>query len=77
MVALKLLELTRFLSPNRSIFNYLLKFCTVLGVRCDVDIFNVTASIVVHLNRSLRMNKNNDDDNNNNNNSYNSFIEAF
>ena len=37
----KILELTRFLSP-KSI--NLFKFCTVLGVSCDVYIFKLTAS---------------------------------
>ena len=44
IVALKLLELTRFLTPHLSIFSYLFEFCTVLGVRCDVDIYQLTAS---------------------------------
>ena len=43
-VALKLLKLSRFLSPNLSIYTYLLYFCKVLGVRCDVDIFKLTAT---------------------------------
>ena len=41
IIALKLLELTRFLWP-KSI--NLLEFCTVLGLSCDVDIFKQTAS---------------------------------
>ena len=41
---LKLVEITLFLFPNLSIYCYLLWFCTVLGVRCDVDIFKLTAS---------------------------------
>ena len=44
IVDLKLLELTRFLSPNLSIYSNLHSVCTVLGVRCDVDIFKLTAS---------------------------------
>ena len=39
------IKIARFLSPNLSIFSYLLSiFCTVLGVRCDVDIFKLTSS---------------------------------
>ena len=38
IVALKLLEI---LSPKLSIYSYLLKFCTVLEVRCDRMRFSV------------------------------------
>ena len=38
--ALKLLDLTRFASPNQLIY---FNFCTVLGVRFDFDIFRVTS----------------------------------
>ena len=41
IVALKLHKLTRFLSPNLSIWSYKLQFCTVLGVGCDADIFKL------------------------------------
>ena len=44
LVALKLIELTRLLSQNLSIYSYLLSFCMGLGVDCDVDIFKLTAS---------------------------------
>ena len=40
IMALKLLELTQFASPK---WITLLSFCKVLGVRCDVDIFKLTA----------------------------------
>ena len=43
IVALKLLELIRFLSPNLSFYSYLLELCIVLGVCCDVDIYKQTA----------------------------------
>ena len=40
IVALKLLGLTRFASPNQSIYFTLVR---CLGIRCDVDIFKLTA----------------------------------
>ena len=49
-VALKLLTITQFLSPNLSI-DFI--FCTVLGVRCDVDMFKLTACAFIVLNPGL------------------------
>ena len=43
IMVLKFLELTRYVSPNLLIYSYLRLYCTVLGVRCDVDIFKLTA----------------------------------
>ena len=44
IVALKLLVLTGFSSPNLLIYCTLLQFCAVLGVSCYVHIFKLTAS---------------------------------
>ena len=36
------MKIARFLWANLSIYSYLLRFCTVLGFRCDVDMFKLT-----------------------------------
>ena len=56
IAALKLFKLTRFLSPFTSIFSYVLKFCTALGIRCDVDIFKLPP-VLSSLNEKSMMDK--------------------
>ena len=51
-VALKLLQLTRFLSLNLSIYCYLLSFSTMLGICCDVD-FSKLNSSAQYINREV------------------------
>ena len=44
IVALKLLRVNSILITKSINYSYLLFFCTVLAVRCDADIFKLTAT---------------------------------
>ena len=41
---IKIARVTSILITKPEIYSYLLSFCTILGVRCDVDIFKLAAS---------------------------------
>ena len=61
---IKIVRVNSFLSPNLSIYSYLLEFCTVLGVHCEVDVFKLTASaqsinreVMIDINILINVNK--------------------